>query len=187
MAGNRPSVSGSKRFTVFERDNFTCQYCGGKPPDVALEVDHIHPVSRGGNSSITNLITACLPCNRGKRVRILGEVMVAGVTPVVTAKKAGPAVAVIAVQWLSATDDSGMDGIVEIGPRLVRTLRYNGLRMSPPRYVVTEDFDVERGSWHYSELRPAAPGEAPIQSQCRRQRLVARDEYLQLVCATAGD
>ena len=61
------------RFNVLKRDNFTCQYCGRKAPDVILEVDHIKP--RNGKSffksdySENNLITACRDCNLGKSNR----------------------------------------------------------------------------------------------------------------------
>lgn len=54
-----------------ERDNFTCQYCGNTAPDVKLEVDHIHPLSKGGKEESTNLITACKGCNASKSNRIL--------------------------------------------------------------------------------------------------------------------
>ena len=36
----------SLRFDVFNRDGFTCQYCGKKPPECILEVDHILPKSK---------------------------------------------------------------------------------------------------------------------------------------------
>ena len=62
----RKAISKKKRFEVFKRDKFTCQYCGRKAPDVILEVDHIKPVSKGGNNGILNLITSCRDCNRGK-------------------------------------------------------------------------------------------------------------------------
>jgi hypothetical protein len=62
----RKSISVKKRFEVFKRDNFTCQYCSAKPPTVPLEIDHIHPIAKGGDNSIENLITACFDCNRGK-------------------------------------------------------------------------------------------------------------------------
>jgi 5-methylcytosine-specific restriction endonuclease McrA len=37
------AVSVRTRFEVFKRDDFTCQYCGRKSPDVVLEADHIVP------------------------------------------------------------------------------------------------------------------------------------------------
>jgi len=54
------------RYEVLRRDGFTCQYCGRKPPEVELEVDHIDPVSAGGPDEVSNLITSCKDCNRGK-------------------------------------------------------------------------------------------------------------------------
>ena len=71
---NRKSLSKGKRFETFKRDGFTCQYCGRTPPEVILEVDHINPVSKGGNNDDTNLITSCYDCNRGKGAKELGHV-----------------------------------------------------------------------------------------------------------------
>lgn len=59
------------RFEVFERDNFTCQYCGRSAPDTVLHVDHIRPVSQGGGDDIANLITSCMACNLGKSDHVL--------------------------------------------------------------------------------------------------------------------
>lgn len=55
------------RSFVFERDNFTCSYCGKRGG--RLECDHIQPVSKGGDDSLGNLTTACRPCNRAKGAR----------------------------------------------------------------------------------------------------------------------
>ena len=65
------SISKKLRFDVFKRDLFACQYCGNSPPAVVLEVDHIVPVSSGGDGVINNLITSCFDCNRGKGAREL--------------------------------------------------------------------------------------------------------------------
>lgn len=54
------------RFEVFKRDGFCCGYCGRRPPDVVLEVDHITPVCKGGKDKLSNLLTSCFDCNRGK-------------------------------------------------------------------------------------------------------------------------
>jgi hypothetical protein len=67
-------ASKSLRFEVFARDAFTCQYCGARPPDVVLELDHIHPRSKGGGDDLTNLITSCFDCNRGKRAKVISDV-----------------------------------------------------------------------------------------------------------------
>jgi hypothetical protein len=73
ILGVSMAVKKSVRFEVFKRDKFTCQYCGRSAPDVILHVDHIHPVSKGGGDDITNLITACIDCNLGKKARELGD------------------------------------------------------------------------------------------------------------------
>lgn len=69
----RKSISKKIRFEVFKRDSFQCQYCGKSSPDVVLNVDHIKPVSKGGDNDITNLITACFDCNAGKSDRELSD------------------------------------------------------------------------------------------------------------------
>ncbi|PPC95218.1 MAG: HNH endonuclease [Methylotenera sp.] len=69
----RKAFSSKIRFEVFKRDSFKCQYCGSSAPDVILHVDHIHPVSKGGDNDITNLITSCFDCNMGKKHRLLTD------------------------------------------------------------------------------------------------------------------
>ncbi len=59
------------RRAVFERDNYTCQYCGCSGNEADLEIEHIIPISKGGNDDIRNLATACKTCNRTKGARIL--------------------------------------------------------------------------------------------------------------------
>lgn len=61
------------RKLIFERDAFTCQYCGAK--DSKLECDHVLPVSKGGSDDFSNLVTACSRCNRSKRDKLLDEWM----------------------------------------------------------------------------------------------------------------
>jgi len=70
----RKSTGKRQRFEIFKRDNFTCQYCGRTPPAVVLEIDHITPVSKGGDGHSINLITACFDCNHGKADKLLNQV-----------------------------------------------------------------------------------------------------------------
>ena len=69
----RKAIGDKLRFEVFKRDNFKCHYCGMSAPDVVLNVDHIDPVSNGGENNILNLITSCRDCNSGKSDRLLSE------------------------------------------------------------------------------------------------------------------
>jgi hypothetical protein len=50
-------------------DNFTCMYCGRRPPDVALEVDHAISLFNNGSEHMENYVTACEECNSGKSRR----------------------------------------------------------------------------------------------------------------------
>ncbi len=48
------------RRNVFLRDRFRCQYCG---EEAALTFDHVVPRSKGGETTWTNIVAACDPCN----------------------------------------------------------------------------------------------------------------------------
>jgi 5-methylcytosine-specific restriction endonuclease McrA len=48
---------------VFQRDNYKCNYCGAT---TNLTVDHIIPLSKKVDNSISNLQTLCLKCNQKK-------------------------------------------------------------------------------------------------------------------------
>lgn len=56
---------------VFERDAYTCFYCG--QVGGVLEVDHVIPFSKGGADTMDNLVTACRKCNRQKRDKTYAE------------------------------------------------------------------------------------------------------------------
>ena len=59
----RQSVKLSKQ-EIFRRDQFKCQYCGQKSKE--LTVDHVLPQHMGGESTWSNLVTACTSCNHKK-------------------------------------------------------------------------------------------------------------------------
>ncbi|MCM0593308.1 MAG: HNH endonuclease [Gloeotrichia echinulata IR180] len=51
---------------VFERDKCQCQSCGKTTLETNLTIDHIIPLSRGGQNDISNLQTLCSTCNQKK-------------------------------------------------------------------------------------------------------------------------
>jgi 5-methylcytosine-specific restriction endonuclease McrA len=59
------AVTFSRR-NVFKRDFHTCQYCGKQPQMDELTLDHVRPRCLGGESSWTNVVLACLKCNKKK-------------------------------------------------------------------------------------------------------------------------
>jgi 5-methylcytosine-specific restriction endonuclease McrA len=68
------------RFEVYKRDNFSCAYCKRKfdipdnwdgktairDSEIWLEIDHIHPLSKGGSDEINNKQSLCQKCNNQK-------------------------------------------------------------------------------------------------------------------------
>lgn len=56
---------------VLIRYRHTCFYCGNVPNK--LEQDHVLPLSRGGNHTISNIVPACGYCNRSKGNKTLEE------------------------------------------------------------------------------------------------------------------
>ena len=69
----RPFRTGRKltRLEVFNRDRYSCQYCGQQTRQLTL--DHIIPRFRGGPHTWQNLVSACTPCNRRKAGKTLEE------------------------------------------------------------------------------------------------------------------
>jgi 5-methylcytosine-specific restriction endonuclease McrA len=58
-----------KRLEIFKRDNWQCYYCEEKVNRNNATLDHIKPLSKGGNNSKENLVTCCLECNAIKSGR----------------------------------------------------------------------------------------------------------------------
>jgi len=67
----RGKMTPTVRYRIMERDNFQCVVCGARSEDsVKLVVDHLFPVSKGGETVDGNLQTLCQECNKGKGGRI---------------------------------------------------------------------------------------------------------------------
>jgi len=58
---------------LFARDDYSCQYCGKSRMELTgrqfLTRDHVQPISRGGDNSWNNVVTACSTCNNRKANR----------------------------------------------------------------------------------------------------------------------
>lgn len=52
------------REEILKRDDYRCRYCGRRAQ--TLDIDHVIPVSQGGKTVFSNLVTACSACNRKK-------------------------------------------------------------------------------------------------------------------------
>ena len=67
----REPIPSKLRFEVLDKYSYTCQYCGRKPPEVTLEIDHLLPTTKGGKTEINNLIVSCRDCNIGKSNKVI--------------------------------------------------------------------------------------------------------------------
>ncbi len=67
----RPQMRLSRR-EVFNRDHYTCQYCGRRGSR-DLTLDHVMPRHRGGRHTWENLVTACKTCNHRKAAHTPSE------------------------------------------------------------------------------------------------------------------
>jgi 5-methylcytosine-specific restriction endonuclease McrA len=61
------------RHNVFERDKNTCQYCGAGFERADLNLDHVIPRDRGGQTTWENIVCSCIPCNTKKGNRLPHE------------------------------------------------------------------------------------------------------------------
>ncbi|KGN59772.1 uncharacterized protein LOC101207660 [Cucumis sativus] len=58
------------RKNILYRDNYTCQYCSSHE---SLTIDHVLPISRGGEWTWENLVAACVKCNSKKGQKTVEE------------------------------------------------------------------------------------------------------------------
>lgn len=90
-------IKASIRYSVYERDSYTCQYCGlniDKKDIGNLTIDHIVTKSSGGLHHEDNLRTSCRICNsrRGEKsieeFRFLMRMYKAGIGGVISISQA---------------------------------------------------------------------------------------------------
>lgn len=63
------SSGSAPRRNIYERDAYTCQYCGKTCATPTITIDHVMPKVRGGNNSWINMVTSCKKCNCKKGAR----------------------------------------------------------------------------------------------------------------------
>lgn len=54
------------RENVYARDRGRCAYCDQKVPRCDATYDHVVPRAQGGQTTWTNVVIACVPCNQQK-------------------------------------------------------------------------------------------------------------------------
>lgn len=61
------------RQRIFERDKFLCYKCKKQLTLYNATLDHIQPVSQGGDNSFDNLATSCFHCNTSRRATPISD------------------------------------------------------------------------------------------------------------------
>ena len=62
----RRQLSKTERREVFQKMRGRCAYCGCELKIREMQVDHVHPLSRGGADTLDNMLPACRSCNHRK-------------------------------------------------------------------------------------------------------------------------
>ena len=63
----RQAIDNGVREIIWIRDGGRCGYCGRTGE---MQIDHIFPISKGGDDHQDNLVLACRPCNAAKRDKL---------------------------------------------------------------------------------------------------------------------
>jgi 5-methylcytosine-specific restriction endonuclease McrA len=71
MTAKHIKISKTDRLAIYLRDGMSCAWCGSSIEDegIILSLDHVKPQIENGDSTASNMITACRKCNsvRGSR------------------------------------------------------------------------------------------------------------------------
>lgn len=61
------------RHNIFERDKNTCQYCGKLFERKDLNLDHVIPRDKGGQTTWDNVVCSCIRCNTRKGNKLVHD------------------------------------------------------------------------------------------------------------------
>lgn len=70
-AAGGEGLSRARWTELLELYEYRCAYCGRS--DVSLTVEHVVPLSRGGDHDPGNIVPACATCNKSKGSKLLSE------------------------------------------------------------------------------------------------------------------
>ena len=116
-------VSEQLRIIVSQADRNRCAYCQTSEANagIPLTIDHIRPISKGGEASFENLCMACRPCNEFKATMIEAEDPLTGeIVPLFDPRSQS---------WTEhfrwSADATRLEGLTAIGRSTIVALRIN--------------------------------------------------------------
>ncbi len=69
----RKAFKSHKRQRIYNKTQGRCGYCGVNLAPDNFQVDHIHPLARGGTNLDINLVASCETCNKSKGKMTVSE------------------------------------------------------------------------------------------------------------------
>ena len=145
QAMQHPEISGTEyqqgtlfgyevREYLLEKWKRKCAYCDAQ--DVPLEIDHIHPRSKGGSHRVSNLVIACRTCNQKKGNRDVAEFLARDPQRLARIEAQAPSLlrdasAVNSTRWAlyAALKETGLPVEVSTGGRT----KFNRARLGIPK------------------------------------------------------
>jgi hypothetical protein len=124
---------------VEERAKRRCEYCQTQMiVIITLQVEHIYPSSKGGETSLDNLCLACSICNNAKKAFLTGIDPQTGQE----SRLFNPRSDVWAEHFIWIDDGAKLEGLTPIGRATVQRLNMNRIDV-----VESRQFWVKVG-WH---------------------------------------
>jgi hypothetical protein len=116
-------VSERLREQVNQADHNRCAYCQTSEANcgIPLTIDHIQPISRGGETSFENLCLACRPCNEFKATLTEAEDPLTGET----VRLFNPRSQTWSEHFRWSADGTRVEGLTGVGRATVIALQMN--------------------------------------------------------------
>jgi hypothetical protein len=134
------SVSAALRAQIDEADRRRCCYCWTSEANsgIPMTIDHIHPISKGGETSFENVCFACRTCNEFKADHIQAVDPLSGNTVVLF----NPRAQIWSEHFRWSADGAHIEGVTTVGRATALALRMNN-----PTIIAARSRWVGSG-WH---------------------------------------
>lgn len=168
----RENIPKPLRWKIYARDGFACRYCGLKPPDAVLQIDHVKAVVRGGTNDEENLVTACQDCNYSKGPKEIPPPVKRSQETFVVPLENVPKVAAITAELTSFTSR-----LYEYLAKETKTFQENGHDVEVPMALMMMG-TLDVAAWLYFRFNGSSKTKRDFISMCAN----AFDEHKEKAC-----